>query len=80
MCDKIVDNFASTKKFVPECYRTKEMYHWAVHWCFFEFDVISDKYKTQETRNLTVSLYLSFIVYCPYKYITQEVCDVIMIL
>ena len=42
---------------------------------FFVFDYIPDKCKTQEICNLAVSLYPSFIVYCPYKYITQEMCD-----
>ena len=41
----------------------------------FVFDSIPDKYKTQEIRSLAVSLYFSFTVYCPYKYITQEMCD-----
>ena len=43
------------------------MCHSAVHRCFFVFDSIPDKYKTQEVCNLVVSLSLSFIVYCPYK-------------
>ena len=25
--------------------------------------------------NLAVSLYFPFVIYCPYKYITQEMCD-----
>ena len=51
------------------------MSHRAVHRCFFVFDSIPDKYKTQEICTLAVSLYFPFIVYCPYKYITQEMCD-----
>ena len=42
---------------------------------FFVFDSIPDKYKIQEIYNLVVSLYFPFIVYCPFKYITQEICD-----
>ena len=34
MCDRAVDTFMSTIKFVPECYKTKEMCHTAVHRCF----------------------------------------------
>ena len=41
----------------------------------FVFDSIPDKYKTQEICNLAVSLYFSFVVYCPYKYMTQEMYD-----
>ena len=51
------------------------MCHRAIHRCSFVFDAIPDKYKTQEICNLAVSLYFSFIVFCPYKCITQEMCD-----
>ena len=50
------------------------MCHIEVHRCFFVFDSIPGKYKTHEICKLTVSLYFPFIVYCPYKYITQEMC------
>ena len=75
MCDKAVDTYPSTIKFVPKCSKTKEMCHRAVHGCSFVFDVILDKYKIQELWNLVVSLYIPFIVYFPNKYITQEICD-----
>ena len=42
MCDKVVDTYPSTINFVPECYKTKEMCHRAVHRGFFVFDVIPD--------------------------------------
>ena len=42
---------------------------------FFVFYSIPDQYKTKEKGKLVVSLYFPFIVYCPYKYITQEICD-----
>ena len=45
---------------------------------FFVFFSIPDKYKTQETCSLAVSLYFPFIVYCLCKYITQEMCDEIV--
>ena len=51
------------------------MCHRVVHRCFFVFDFIPDKYKSKQICNLSVSLYFPFIVYCPYKYITQEMCD-----
>ena len=51
------------------------MCHEAAHRCFFVFDYIPDQYKTQEICNLAVSLYPSFILYCPYKYTTQEMYD-----
>ena len=48
MWDKAVYTFPSTLKFLPECYKAKEMCHRAVHSCFFVFDVILDKYQTEE--------------------------------
>ena len=42
---------------------------------FFVFYSIPDIYKTKEIGKLVVSLYFPFIVYCPYKYITKEICD-----
>ena len=55
--------------------RLKKKCHRAVHRCFFVFDFIPDQYKTEEIYNLAVSLYPSFIVYCPCNYIIQEMCD-----
>ena len=75
MCDIAVDIYPSTIKFVPERYKTKEIYHKAVHRCFFIFYSIPDKCKTQEICNFAVSLYFPFIAYCPYKYVTQEMRD-----
>ena len=75
MCDKAVDIYPSTIKFVPERYKTKEIYHKAVHRCFFIFYSIPDKCKTQEICNFAVFLYFPFIAYCPYKYVTQEMRD-----
>ena len=37
----------------------------AVYVCFFVFDYIPDKYKTQDICNLAVSLYFLLIVYFP---------------
>ena len=62
VCDKADDTFHSTIKFVTECYKTNEICHRAVHRCFFVFDSILDKY-------------ISLINICPYKYVTQEICD-----
>ena len=45
MCDKAFDNYPSTIQYVPEYYKTHEMFK-AVHRCFFVFDSIPDQYKT----------------------------------
>ena len=41
----------------------------------FVFDSIPDQYKTQEMRTSVVSQDPFLIVYCPSKYITQNMCD-----
>ena len=44
--------------------------------CFFLFDSILDQYKAQEIREIVSCFFISFlIVYFPYKYITQKMCD-----
>ena len=51
------------------------MYDKVVHKCFFVFDSILDRYKTQEICDIVVSLHPFLIVYCPDKYKTQKLCD-----
>ena len=46
-CDKAVDTYPSTIKFVSECYKTQGMCNKAVSRRFFVFYSISDKYKIQ---------------------------------
>ena len=38
MCDKVVDTYPSTIKFVPECFRTQEMSDKLVNILSFVFD------------------------------------------
>ena len=47
----------------------------AVNRCFFVFDSIPDRYKTQEMCDRVVSEDLCWVVYCPEKYKTQRMCD-----
>ena len=42
MCDKTVNTYPSTIKFVPEFFMTQEMCDKAVNRCFFVFDSISE--------------------------------------
>ena len=37
MCDKAVDTYPATIKYVPECHKTQEMCNKAVNRCFFVF-------------------------------------------
>ena len=46
MYDKALDTYPFAIECVPECYKTQEMCHRAVHRCFFVSDSIPDKYKT----------------------------------
>ena len=48
MCDKAVNAYPSTVKFVPECVITQEMCDNAVNRCYFAFYSIPYRYKTQE--------------------------------
>ena len=40
MCDKAVNTHLSTIQFVPECYKTQEMYHKDVNGFFFYFILV----------------------------------------
>ena len=46
MCDKAVNTYLSTTKFVHGCFRTHEMRDEAVNRCFFVFDSIPNQYET----------------------------------
>ena len=48
MCDKAVNAYPSTVKFVSECVMTQEMCDNAVNRCYFAFYSIPYRYKTQE--------------------------------
>ena len=67
MCDKAVDAYPFTIKFLPECCKIQEMCDKAVNRCFFVFDSVSDWYKTQEMCDRVVSEDPFLIVYCPHK-------------
>ena len=62
MCDKTVDIYLSTIKFVPEWYRFQQIYYKAI------FDFIPDQYKTKEICDIVASLYPFLIAYYPEKY------------
>ena len=47
ICEKAVDSYPSTIKFVPQCFMTQEIYDKQLR-CFFVFDSIPDWYETQE--------------------------------
>ena len=47
----------------------------AANRCFFVFDSIPDRYKSQEICDRVVPEDFFIIVYCPHKYIAQKMCD-----
>ena len=75
MCDKAVNTYPSTTKFVPECFMTQEMWEKAAQRCFFVINFIPNQYKSQEICDRVVSEDPFFVVYCPDKYKTQRMCD-----
>ena len=76
MCDKAVDAYISTIKFVPECFMTLEMCDQAVNRFFFVFASIPAQYKTQEMCDRHAASVDPFLIeYCPDKYKTQRMCD-----
>ena len=75
MCDKTVNTYLSTVKFVPECFVTQEMCNKAVNRCFFVTDSVPDQYKTHEMCDRVVSEDHFLMVYCPDQYKTQKMCD-----
>ena len=48
MCDKAGDTYPSTKKYVPDQYKTKQMCNRVVDRCHFVLDSVPGQYKTQE--------------------------------
>ena len=62
-------------KFIPKSFMTQEMRSTTGNKYLFVFDSISDQYKTQEMCTSAVSQDPSLIVYCPSKYITENMCD-----
>lgn len=49
LCDKAVDTYPSTIKFVPECFYAWKRCDSAVDTSLFVFDSVSDGYKNQES-------------------------------
>ena len=55
MCNKAVDTYPSTIKFVLECFITQEsVIKWLIY-IFFIFDFIPDRYETQGMCDRVVS-------------------------
>ena len=66
MCDKAVDTFPSTIKFVPECFLTQEICDKAADSYFCLFESIHDRAVSEDPF---------LIVYCPNRYINEKMCD-----
>ena len=58
MCNEAINTHPSTTQYVPDQFKTQEMFVTAINRCFFfVFDSILDRYKTQEMYDIVVSLY-----------------------
>ena len=55
MCDKAVNIYPATLRFVPKSYKAQEMCDKSDNRCFFVTDSIPDWYKTQEKCKKVVS-------------------------
>ena len=75
MCNKAVDTYPSTIKFIPGCVMNQIMYDKEINRFFCVFHSIFNQYETQEMCDSVVSENPFYIVYCNNKYITQRICD-----
>ena len=48
MCGEVADYYPSTIQFVPECYKSQEMFNKFVNTCFFPSDSVPERYKAQK--------------------------------
>ena len=48
MCNKAIGTYHSPMQFVPECYKSQEMFDKAVNTCRFVSDSVPDLYMSQE--------------------------------
>ena len=63
MCDKDVNTYPSTIKFVPECLLTEEMCDKAINTYSFAFDSAPYRYKTQKMlTELFMKIHFNYIL------------------
>ena len=79
MCNKAVNtchSYHSTNQFVPNSYKTQEMFDKAVNRCFF-FHLLIYLYCLYYlfTSHRAIPEDLFMLLYCPDKYKTQTKCD-----
>ena len=55
MCNKVVNTYLSTTRFVPQYYKTQEMSDKAVNTLFFIFHSVPGRYETQEMCGKVIS-------------------------
>ena len=75
MCDKTVNTYPSTIKFVRESFITQKCVIKQLIDIFFVFDSISHQYKTPKMCDRVVSEDPFLIPYCPNKNQNQRMCD-----
>ena len=75
MCDKSVDDYSDTLKFLPDCYITQKNCDKAVNIYHFTIQFVRDSYKTQEIRDHAVNKFFLAFIYIPDRYKAQKICD-----
>ena len=65
MCDKAVNNYPSTIKFVTECYKTQEICDKGVNRCFLCFILFSIDIRL---KKCVTELFLKMLIYFPDRY------------
>ena len=75
MCDKAIDTCPFILDFVPDWYKTQEMYDKAVDTCPFIFDSVPEWYKSQEMCDKAVSYDPFMVKTCLDSYKTHEMCN-----
>ena len=68
MCNKAVNTYPCTTRFLPDCYKTQEMCGKAVNTCFVVFHSVPNRYKTQDICVRLAPEDPFMLIYCP-------VCD-----
>ena len=76
MCNKAVNTYPSTIRFVSEYYKTQEINDKGVNTCCcFLFHSVPDRYNTQEMCNKVVSEVSFMLIYCSDRYKLKKICD-----
>ena len=72
MCDEVADYYPSTIQFVPECYKSQEMFNKFVNTCFFLSDSVPERYKAQKLCDESADDCLTALKFVPDWFIRSK--------